>query len=85
MFVYKKQDEKIIGFLCLWVDDLIICDSSENFCDWFHAEVSKKFKIRVNSDLTWFLGMKIERTSSEIKTSQEKNIENFRNFQIERF
>ena len=71
----KKQDEKIIGFLCLWVDDLIICGISENFCDWFYAKVSKKFKISDYSDLTWFSGMRIERTSSEIKISQEKYIE----------
>ena len=67
----KKQDEKIIGFLCLWVDDLIVCGISENFCDWFHAKVSKKFKTIDYSDLTWLLGMKNERISSEIKISQE--------------
>ena len=71
----KKQYDKIIGFLCLWVDDLLVCGISENFCDWFHAEVSKKFKISYYSDLTWFLRMKIERTSSKIKISQEKYIE----------
>ena len=58
----KKQDKKIIGFLCLLVDDLKVCGISENFCDWFYVEVSKKFKISYYSDLTWFLGMKIERT-----------------------
>ena len=41
----KKQDEKIVGMLCLWKDDLIICGISENFCDWCYAELSKKFKI----------------------------------------
>ena len=65
----KKQDEKIIGFLCLWVDDLIVCSISENFFDLFYAEVSKRFQISDYSDLTWFLGMKIERTLSEIKIS----------------
>ena len=64
MFVFKKQDEKN-GFLCLWVDDLIVCGISEPFYDWFHGEISKKFQIREYSDLTWFLGMKIERTSSK--------------------
>ena len=53
----KRQDEKIIGFLCLWVDDLIVF----GLVDRFHAEVSKKFKISDYSDLTWFLGIKIER------------------------
>ena len=71
----KKQDEKIVGILCLWVDGLIICGLSENFCDRFHAEISKKFKISDYSELTWFLGMKIERTSLEIKIRQEKYIE----------
>ena len=71
----EKQDEKIIGFLCLWVDDLIVCGISEGFCDWFHAEVFNKFKISDYSDLTWFLGMKIERTASETKISQERYIE----------
>ena len=75
MFVYEKQDQKIIGSLCLWVDDLIVCGISETFCDWFYAEVYKKFKISDYSDLTWFLGMKTERTSSEIEISQEKYIE----------
>ena len=32
LFKYK-QDEKIVVILCLWVDDLIICGLSENFCD----------------------------------------------------
>ena len=71
----KKQDEKIVGILCLWGDDLIICGLSENFCDWFYVEISKKFKISDYSELTWFLGMKIERTSAEIKIRQEKYIE----------
>ena len=69
-FFIKKQDEKIVGFLCLWADDLIVGGISENFCDWFQAEVPKKFKISDYSALTWFLGMKIERISSEIKISQ---------------
>ena len=71
----KEQDKKLIGFLCLWVDDLIVCGISENFCDSFHTEVSKKFINSDYSDLTWFLGMKIERTSSEIKISQEKYVD----------
>ena len=35
-----------------FVDDLIVCSISENFCDWFQAEVSKKSKIIDYSDLT---------------------------------
>ena len=68
----KKQEEKIVEILCLWVDDLIICGLSENFCDWFYAEISMKFKISDYSEMTWFLGMRIERFSSEIKIRQEK-------------
>ena len=59
----------------MWVDDLIVCGISEPFYDWFHGEISKKFQISEYSDLTWFLGMKIERTSSKKKISQEKYIE----------
>ena len=73
----KKQDENMVGFLCLWVDDWIVRGFSENFCDWFNAKVSKKIKISDYSDLRWFLGMKNERTSSEIKIRQEKYIETF--------
>ena len=61
----------------MWVDDLIVCGISEIFCDWFLAEVSENFKISDYSDLTWFLGMKIERSSSEMKISLEKYIEKF--------
>ena len=71
----KKQYEKIIGLLCLWVDDLLVCGISESFCDWFQAEVSKKFKISDYSDLTWFLGIKFMRTLQKIKVTQEKCIE----------
>ena len=51
MFVYKKAGRKKIGFLCLGIDDLIVSDISENFCDWFHAEVSQKLTISDYSDL----------------------------------
>ena len=68
----KKQNEKIVRILCLWADDLTICGLSEKFCDWFYNEIYKKIKISDYSELTWFLGMKIERTSSEIKIRQEK-------------
>ena len=56
-------------------DLLKVCGVSENFCDWFYADVFKKFKISDYSDLTWLLGMKIESNSSEMKISQEKFIE----------
>ena len=46
----KKQDEKIIGFFCFWVDDFY--GVSENLCDWFQNEVSEKFKISDYSDST---------------------------------
>ena len=66
-------------FVGRWLNMLGI---SENFWDWFHTEVSKIFKINDYPDLTWFLGIKIERTSSEIKISQEKykekNLETFK-------
>ena len=73
----KKQDEKKISCLCMWVDDSKFVAFLKNFCDWFYAEISKKFKISDYSDLTWFLGKKNDRTLSEIKTSQEKYVKKF--------
>ena len=67
------QDGKVIRFCCLWVNDLI-CGLSENFCEWFYTEVSKKFEFSDYSDLTWILDMKIER-SSEMKFIPAKYIE----------
>ena len=41
----KKQDEKIVGILCLWVDDLIICGLSENFLIVFTLKFPRNVKL----------------------------------------
>ena len=66
--------------MCRWVDDMVILDWQDDFCENFKNKVSESFQIRSYGDLSWFLNIKIERTENEVMLSQdffEKLLEKF--------
>ena len=61
--------------ICLWVGDMVILGTRQNFCKNFKNEISRKSKISNFGDLSWLLNIKIERTENKIGLSQEAFLE----------
>ena len=73
--LYTKVNHGKTLLLTIYVDDLIYCGDSV-MVKWFKDQVSKRFKATHDGNLSWILGMKIERDriKGELKTSQERHI-----------
>lgn len=70
----KVQDGKTL-LLTIHVDDLIYCGES-SMVKWFKTQIDKRFKATHDGNLSWILGMKVERdrAKGELKISQERHI-----------
>ena len=53
----------IAGIICLWVDDMVILRTQQNFCENFKNKVSEKFKISSYDDLSLFLNIETEKNT----------------------
>ena len=61
--------------MCLWVDDMVLLGTRQNFYKNFKNKISEKLKISSYGKLSWFLNNKIEKTENKIMLSQEAYIE----------
>ena len=59
----------------LWVDDMVILGTRQNFCKNFKNKVCEKFKLSRNGDPSWFFNIKIERTENKIMLCYELYID----------
>ena len=64
-----------LSVVCVWVDDIIYCGKSLSFLSWFEDKVMKVFQVSDCCELSWFLGMKIDKKDGSI-ISQKKYIMN---------
>ena len=62
--LYIKRRGKSILVVLLWVDDLIICGNDRKAIDWFKKAISERFNMKDLGDLSWILGMEIQRDRS---------------------
>ena len=56
------------------VDDIFYSGKSDSFLSWFEEKVMKVFRVSDCCELSWFLGMKIDKNDGSISISQEKYI-----------
>lgn len=68
LFIREKDGKKLI--LALYVDDGLVAASDKNELDIFLNELKSEFKIEVK-DVSFFLGLEIERKDNGIKISQK--------------
>ena len=65
----EKVKGDIEGMMCLWVDDMVLLGTPQNFYKNFKNKVSEKLKISSYGKLSWFLNNKIEKTEKPLKLS----------------
>jgi hypothetical protein len=67
----KKLNDDI--FICqVYVDDIIIGSTNEDYCKEFGELMSKEFKMSMIGELTFFLGFQVKQMREGIFISQEK-------------
>ena len=74
LFVRDSGDAKM--YLCIWVDDVIYFGTNAKEVDVFSNVMKSKFRVSSMSELSWFLGMKVECVPGKICITQEKYIDN---------
>ncbi|KAL9259759.1 Retrovirus-related Pol polyprotein from transposon RE1-like protein [Drosera capensis] len=72
MFVYRRHSQVII--LLLYVDDIVVTDSSHTLLSSFISVLSSEFAMKDLGDIHYFLGIQVTRTSTGLFLSQEKYI-----------
>lgn len=70
----RKNKHGIFEYVCVWVDDIIYFSQDSTFADRFKLDIAKKFTIGDQSQLTWFLGMKVNCTPGRVEISQHQYI-----------
>ncbi|KAK3043673.1 hypothetical protein RJ639_000089 [Escallonia herrerae] len=73
--VYVKGTEKEYVVVCLYVDDMLIIGSNNDFIKSTKKILTRKFDMKDLSVTDFILGMKITKTSSELVLSQSHYIE----------
>ena len=58
--LFVRCDGKTRSYICLWVDDLIYFSTDSDFSNYFRDKIAERFQISDQSQLSWFLGMKVE-------------------------
>jgi hypothetical protein len=72
LFLREKKDGESTAIL-VWVDDLIIADKE---VEEIKRKLMSKFKMRDFGELSWVLGIKVERSKEKIELSQGTYIKN---------
>ncbi|GAU49301.1 hypothetical protein TSUD_367130 [Trifolium subterraneum] len=68
----KKHDEKGLIVMCLYVDDLLITGSNDNYISEFKSDLKKEFEMTDLGHMTYFLGIEFLRTGQGILMHQTK-------------
>uniref|UniRef100_A0A2N9HC90 Integrase catalytic domain-containing protein n=1 Tax=Fagus sylvatica TaxID=28930 RepID=A0A2N9HC90_FAGSY len=70
LFIYK--DEKIIAYLLLYVDDIVLTSNTPSFLDHLIVQLSTVFDLKDLGQLHYFLGLQVTRTSTGLHLNQAK-------------
>jgi len=71
----KNQDGQVI-YLFAYVDDLVITGSSEQMMRKEIEEMKKEFAVRELGELSYFLGIQVKRTETDLFLSQQRYLIN---------
>uniref|UniRef100_A0A2N9FT89 Reverse transcriptase Ty1/copia-type domain-containing protein n=1 Tax=Fagus sylvatica TaxID=28930 RepID=A0A2N9FT89_FAGSY len=70
LFIYKN--DKIIAYLLLYVDDIVLTNNTPTFLDHLILQLSKVFDLKDLGQLHYFLGFQVTRTSTGLHVNQAK-------------
>jgi hypothetical protein len=71
LFFYS--DNKCTTFVLVYVDDIIMTNSSSVFTDTLVARLNQEFSLKDIGDLHYFLGIEVKRSKNELLMSQERS------------
>lgn len=62
-------------YLCIYVDDIILCSRSRQLVDWVVNGTKKRFPVRDEKPLSWIVGLHIEENNGLLHVSQQTYIQ----------
>ncbi|GJU33670.1 retrovirus-related pol polyprotein from transposon TNT 1-94 [Tanacetum coccineum] len=74
LFIYKSKEDVLL--VQVYVDDIIFGSTSYKFCKHFEKLMTKKFKMSMMEELTYFLGLQIKQDDKGISICQEQYTRN---------
>lgn len=72
--MYRKQSEDDTIIVIIWVDDLIIAASTEDYLIRFKDTMKSQFSMKDLGKISYFFGIQFEQKQREIKMNQKKYI-----------
>lgn len=69
--LFIKQTDKCITLILVYVDDLLICGNSDSEIEGLKVMLSQAFHMKDLGNLSYFLGLEIDRSTSGFFTSKE--------------
>ena len=60
--------------ITVWVDDILYGSTKSDIKTWFSNQMSAKFTVGENDDLSWFLGINFKTTPTKIELSSAANV-----------
>jgi hypothetical protein len=70
LFFYSY--DKCVMYILVYVDDIIVANSSAKFTNALVKKLSQKFALKDLGDLHYFLGIEVTRNKEELLMTQER-------------
>jgi hypothetical protein len=68
---FKSKSDNLLVVL-VYVDDIIFGCTNESYVQWFANSMQTEFEMSMIGELSYFLGLKVNQSSTGIFISQEK-------------
>jgi hypothetical protein len=82
--LYIKSEGDNLLVVLVYVDDIIFCCTNESSVQWFANSMKIEFEMSMIGELSYFLGLQVNQSSTGIFISQEKYLkEMLKKFQME--
>jgi hypothetical protein len=79
--LYIKSEGDDILVVLVYVDDIIFGCTNDSFVQWFSNSMQTEFEMSMIGELSYFLGLQVNQSSTGIFISQEKYLkEMFKKF-----
>ena len=74
LFIWKDKNYFVVAQI--YVDDIVFDTTNDSFAQSFADEMKKMFEMSMFGELTYFLGLQVKQTDSEIYINQAKYARN---------
>jgi hypothetical protein len=82
--LYIKSEGDNLLVVLAYVDDIIFCSTNESFVQWFSNSMQTEFEMSMIGELSYFLALQVNQSSTGIFISQEKYLkEMLKKFQMD--